>query len=126
MPDLLQESSQWLEDNRNERRTILIDYSRDTSVIAGMSATVGKTLFEITNVYGIIERWESRDYLILSADLDFGAGPVLPDRGDDIRETVGSTVFVYEVMAPSGEDFYVFSDPFRQTLRIHAKQVRTE
>jgi len=126
MADLLQESSQWLEDNRDEKRTITVDYDRDGDVISDVNATVGKHIFEIINGFGIIERWESRDYLILSEDLNFGSGPVVPERGDEIRETVGSIVYIYEIMAPSGEDFYMYSDPFRQTLRIHTKQVRTE
>lgn len=126
MADLLQESSQWLEDNRDEKRTIEVDYSRDAAVISDIAATVGRTEFEIVNEFGIVERWESRDYLILTGDLDFGSGAVLPERGDEVRETVGSAVFVYEVMSPAGQNFYRYSDPFHQTLRIHTKQVGTE
>lgn len=33
-------------------------------------------------------------------DLDLGSGPILPRAGDQVRETVGTSVFVYEVNRP--------------------------
>ena len=70
----------------------------------------------------IVERWESRDYLIQAADLDLGE----PQRGDQIRETQGATIYKYEVMAPGKEPAFRFSDPYRKTYRIHTKLVGTE
>jgi hypothetical protein len=51
---------------------------------------------------------------------------VLPQRGDRIRETDGATTYVYEVLAPGDEPHWHYSDAYRQTLRIHTKQVDTE
>ena len=126
MTDLLQESSTWLEVNRDEKLTIEVSYSRDGNAIPAVAATVGKTEFEIDNGFGVVERWQSRDFLILAEDLDFGLGVTFPERGDKIREIQGSTTFVYEVMSPPGQDFFRYSDQFRQTLRIHTKQTGTE
>jgi hypothetical protein len=50
----------------------------------------------------------------------------LPERGDAIREQQDGKVYVYEVMAPGKEACWRWSDPYRQTLRIHTKQVGTE
>ena len=34
-----------------------------------VSATVGKTIFEVDDGYGVLVRHESRDFLVLAADL---------------------------------------------------------
>ena len=64
-----------------------------------------------------------------TADLDLGAGPILPRAGDQVRETVGGvgeSVFVYEVNAPGGQPPFRYSDPYRRVLRIHTKHIATE
>lgn len=71
-------------------------------------------------------RVESRDYLITTADLMLDGSATLPQRGDCIRETQGSLVFVYEVMAPGNEPPWRYSDPYRRALRIHTKQTDVE
>ena len=125
MTDLLEKASSWLEDKRTEHASRVVSYHRGAAS-AEVSATVGKTVFEVDSGYGIIEKTESRDYLILTSDLVLGGEPTLPQRGDRIRETDGEKVYVYEVMAPGKEPHYRFSDPYRKTLRIHTKQVDTE
>ena len=89
-------------------------------------ATAGKTAFEVDDGYGVLVRYESRDFLILAADLVLDAMPALPQRGDRIRETQGGTTFVYEVTAPGKEPCWRFSDAWRKTLRVHSKQIDTE
>jgi len=89
-------------------------------------ATIGRTVFETADAYGVVEHSESRDFLIQAADLVFDGQAVLPERGDRIRETQDGKTFVYEVMAPGQEPHYRFSDVYRRTLRIHTKQVATE
>ena len=73
-----------------------------------------------------IHKIESRDFLILTADLVLAGAATLPQRGDRIKETSGDKVYVYEVLAPGKEPHYRFSDPYRKTLRIHSKQVDLE
>lgn len=89
-------------------------------------ATIGRTVFETDNGYGVVERTESRDFLISAVDLVLAGLETLPQRGDRIRETQGATTFVYEVMAPGQQPHWRYSDPGRRTLRIHTKHVDTE
>jgi len=124
MSDLLRHGSDWLEDQRTRHATRLVTYQRGLAQ-AGVRATIGKTVFETDGGTGVLERTESRDYLILAADLTFEDVAILPNRGDRIRETEGSRVFVYEVMAPGRQPHYRYSDPYRKTLRIHTKHVET-
>ena len=100
-------------------------YQRGADQVA-VQATIGKTEFEIDDGSGVIQRFQSRDYLIQTADLKLGGILTLPVAGDRIRETVGDQTFVYEVLAPGNEPHFRFSDPFRKVLRIHTKHVGTE
>lgn len=123
MADLLQRASDWLEDQRTRHATRLVIYQRGAAQIE-VQATIGKTVFEIDGGAGILEKTESRDYLILAADLVLDDELTLPNRGDRIQETEGK-VFVYEVMSPGRQPHYRYSDPYRKTLRIHTKHVET-
>lgn len=122
---MLQRGSDWLEEQRTRHATRLVTYQRGPAQTA-VRATIGKTVFEIDGGSGILEKTESRDYLILTVDLLLDSVPTLPNRGDRIRETEGTKVFVYEVMAPGRQPHYCYSDPYRKTLRIHTKHVATE
>ena len=125
MANLLEKASNWLEDRRTRYAASPVEYVRGAQS-AELPATVGKTTFEVDDGYGVLVRYESRDFLVQAADLVLDAAPVLPQRGDRIRETQGQQVFVYEVTAPGKEPCWRYSDPYRQTLRIHSKQVETE
>jgi len=123
--DLLQKGSDWLEGMRTAHASRPVVYVRGTDSIE-VAATVGKTVFRLDKGYGVIERVEARDYLVLAADRVLGGAAALPKAGDRIRETEGGKAFVYEVMAPGNEPCWRWSDPDRQTLRIHTKHVATE
>lgn len=125
MPDLLEQASDWLEDQRKTHTSRIVTYERGVDTVA-VSASIGKTVFEIDNGLGVVERTESRDFLVLTADLVLSGLPVLPERGDRIRETQGTSTFIYEVMAPGNEPHWRYSDPYRKTLRIHTKHIKTE
>lgn len=125
MANLLQRASDWLEGQRDQHLSREVIYQRDASTVA-VSGTIGRTVFDVDNGHGILERVESRDYLILSADLVLGGAETLPRAGDRIREADGNRTFVYEVMAPGNEPAWRYSDPYRKTLRIHTKQIDVE
>ncbi len=122
MTDLLEQGSAWLDQQRTQFMSRSVTYCRgETSV--EVQTTIGKWTFEIDDGTGILERIDSRDFLILTADLVLAGEVTEPQRGDRIRETCGDKVYVYEVLAPGREDCWRFSDPYRKTLRIHTKQV---
>ena len=123
--DLLDQASAWLDGKRKAHLSRPVTYQRGVESVA-VQATVGRTVFELADAYGVVERTESRDFLVLAADLVLGGAAVLPERGDRIRETDGAKVYVYEVMAPGKEPHYRFSDVYRRTLRIHTRQVAVE
>ena len=125
MGDLLAKATGWLESERHKHRTVPVTYERDAASV-GLKATVGRTEFELRDDYGMVQKVESRDFLVRTQDLVLGGGLTVPERGDVVREERGSQVFVYEVMAPGKEPAWRYSDPERRTIRIHAKHVATE
>jgi len=123
--DLLEHGAAWLEGMRKAHASRPVLYERGAASVE-VQATVGRTLFEVTDDYGVVQRTESRDFLILAADLVLGGAAVLPERGDRVRETQDGRTYVYEVMAPGKEPPWRFSDAYRRTLRVHTKQVAVE
>ena len=69
---------------------------------------------------------QSRDYLVLAADLILGDERTLPLSGDTIEEIDEGQVFTYEVTVMGPEPAYRYSDVGRVQLRIHTKLSTTE
>lgn len=125
MADLLEQASAWLEAQRTEHLSKTVTYGRGADTV-DVSASIGRTIFDVDNGFGVVQRTQSRDFLLLTADLVLNGTTTLPERGDRIREPDGELVYVYEVMAPGTEPCWRYSDPYRHTLRIHTKHVATE
>lgn len=126
MANLLAQGVAWLGGKRHTSMAGTITYVRGVDTVS-LSATVGKTDFEQLDESGVVQRIESRDFLIRTADLVLAAVTTLPRAGDLIRETEGPQTFVYEVMAPGDEPPWRYSGAQdRSTLRIHTKHVATE
>jgi len=123
--NLLERASNWLEDRRTEHASRTVTYERGANTV-DVSASIGRTIFDVDNGFGVVERIEARDFLLLTDDLVLGGGRTLPERGDRVKEVQGDSTFVYEVMAPGKEPHWRYSDPYRKTLRIHTKHVATE
>jgi hypothetical protein len=120
--DVFKKASDWLEDQRTRHAVSTVQYIRGEQSL-DIAATIGKTTFEIDDGYGVLVRYESRDFLVLATELVLGGQVTAPARGDRIRETCGERTYVYEVTAPGKEPCWRYSDAFRKTFRIHTKQV---
>lgn len=120
MADLLANAATWLAQQRTKHLSQPVLYRRDSESVT-VFATIGKTEFEIDDEFGVVQRIESRDFLILTADLVLAGVVSLPQRGDIIEEMSGRETLQYEVTAPGKEPCWRYSDLHRQTLRIHTK-----
>lgn len=118
MADLLETASHWLEEKRTQHLTRTVTYQRGADTV-DLPASMGRTTFEVDDGYGLLQKFESRDFLILANDLVLNGSHVLPQRGDRIVENG----FTYEVLAPGKEPVFRYSDPYRKTFRIHTKQI---
>ena len=125
MGDLLQEATQWLGGMLKTHVSRPVTYLRGLAS-AVVSATRGRSVFELTDDFNQTIRVETADFLIDTADLVLDDERTLPNSGDRIEESQEDQVFVFEVMAPGGgEPPYRYSDPYRNKLRIHTKHVDT-
>lgn len=124
MADLLQTANQWLAEQQRAYVSREVTYQRGVEAVT-LLATIGRTVFELQDAKGFIQKTESRDYLITTSDLVLNSQAVLPQRGDKIIETAGDQTFTYEVLAPGKEPVWRYSDPFRTQLRIHTKHIGT-
>ena len=111
---MLADGVAWLSDQLKAAAGRVVTYQRGSST-ADVTATIGRSQFQSQNQSGVMEVWESRDYLIPKADLPFGD----PQRGDLVLEEVNGDVFTYEVAAPRGIPV-VHYDAFRYIARVHS------
>lgn len=118
MADLLEKAADWLGQVRSAHLARPVTYCRGQSSI-DLKATVGQTTFDVTDQYGGIEKWQSRDYLVTATDLVLTGETIQPERGDRIADAG----LVFEVLAPGSEHVFKHSDPYGLTLRIHTKEI---
>ena len=116
MPDVLQQGSQWLEQMRTAHCSSPVEYRRPPDAYT-VSATFGRTGFEVADESGLTINAHVWDFLILADALGFD-----PEPGD----VIAANGRRYEVMNLSGEGCWLWSDPYRQTYRIHTKDVGAE
>jgi hypothetical protein len=114
MSDLLASGAAWLADQLSAGASRSVRYYRgaDYGVV---NATVGSSRFEAQGTSGVVEQWESRDFLIKVGSLPFGE----PQRHDKIRETLNGVDVTYDVTSPRGVPVFHYGDAFRQTVRVH-------
>jgi len=126
MGDLLDDGLAWLAEQLKAHASRTVVYRRGTDEVT-VQALVGRTLLKLDDGYGGVRmEWTDRDFVIAADDLVLGGEKTLPQRGDQVRETVDGQALVYEVLAPGSEPEWRWSDPHRRLLRIHTKQVGVE
>jgi len=115
MSDLLASGASWLAGQLSASASRSVRYYRGADY--GMvNATIGMSRFESQGTSGVLEMWESRDFVIKDGTLPFGE----PLRHDKIVETTNGVDVTYEVTSPRGVPVFHYGDAFRQTVRVHA------
>ena len=94
-----------------------ITYQRGNLTVAGISATVGAQSYEVFDGQVMIA-YESRDYILKTADLVCQGVAIKPASGDRIIEEGGA---VYEVAMPKPLNVYETKGPTGSALKIHTK-----
>lgn len=119
MADLIRSGAAFLAGQLKAAAGTDIEYQRATGgAPIELTATVGRSMYEAQTESGVIERYESRDYIVLASDLTF-----TPVRGDKIREVVAGVTGVYEVASPRGVPLTHPGDAFNSSTRIHTKKI---
>lgn len=112
---MLHRGANWL------RSTLKTHASDEVRIVRGphsttAPATIGRTHAERTTADGIVLATRIRAYLIAAVDYRLAGQLTEPQRGDLIVEADGAT---FEILPPSGEPVYRWTDTGRTTYRIH-------
>jgi hypothetical protein len=118
MADMLAAGAAWLTDRLRSSAASTVAYVRSGNT-ATVPATIGQSRFESQDGNGVIEQWESRDFIIKTDELPYGE----PQRGDRIYEQLGGVAQIYEVAAPRGVPLFHYGDAFQTCVRVHTKRV---
>jgi hypothetical protein len=94
---------------------VTISYVRGDTQIDGISATVGRTPYDVVEGDVMVSH-ESRDYIVNRADLVDGATQLIPINGDRIIEADGR---IYEVSMPKRFNIFESMGPDGKVLKIH-------
>lgn len=116
----MQEATDRLMDRFVSHASILVDYKNGAEEATGVSATVGRTPFEMDDG-GVLVAYESRDYILAVADLvdDTTGDPIVPASGATITEQ--ETEKAFSVAAPKGVNVYETIGPNGSVFKIHTK-----
>lgn len=96
---------------------VSITYRRGDDSVS-VAASVGRTLYADASGDAGSIGFESKDFIVTAADLEFDGVAVTPVANDEIVQ--GSEVF--RVSAPPGQEPYQY-DPTGTTLRIHTTRI---
>ena len=118
MADLLAQGLAWLDDQRHQHMTRPVTIRRGADRI-DLDATPGRMEFEQSDQSGFLTKTQSAEWVVRTADFTFGGEPSEPQVGDQIIDGP----LEYEVMAPSGEQAFSYTDASRTSMRIHSKLV---
>jgi hypothetical protein len=116
--DQLRTGAAWLAGQLRASASSRVIYRRGTAS-ATVLATAGQSMFESTDSNGVLEQWQSRDFIFSAGDFPYAE----PLRGDKILEMIGGVANVFEVSSPRGVPLYRYGDAFRSTIRVHATRV---
>lgn len=107
---------------------VAVEYSRgaggdaESAQISG--AVHSERGYDSADASGATITFQSDDWLILAARLEFDGTATVPQAGDQIRQTIGSDVIVYEVMnVPNGN---CYAEVGQCRYRIHTKRLGIE
>lgn len=118
MPNFLKNAEAWLDATLAASDGETVTYSRgipNVSLTAVLGAT--PTGFDLGN--GILQTWQTQDFLIAETDLELSGHEVKPAVGDEVT----SDGVVFRVCNATDGRCWRFTDPHRRTLRIHTKEV---
>jgi hypothetical protein len=118
VPDLFADAAVWLDQQRRDYLSRTVTLRGADGVVVRLLAAIGSTDYETANDYGVIERWEAKDFVVSRADL-----PRLPMLGDVIVDENGGRVVTYEVNAPKGMPVWSPADSYSVSIAIHTTLV---
>lgn len=121
MANLLATGNDWLASKLKAHASSAITYTRGASSVT-IQATIGR---HVPAALGTIEGGEVETFATVftfdRVDLDFGSGPVVPDRGDVIAFTREGVTFTFDILPTDADRHWKEADAFGKRLEVNAK-----
>ena len=118
MPNMMQTGFAWLADQQKANCSRTVTYTRGVNSVT-LSIVDGAREFEADDGSGVIDRFEVRDYLIVTGDLIINSVLTVPARGD----TITDGTHTYTVDMPDGIEVYQ-EDGAGERLVVHTWERR--
>jgi len=127
MTDLISDGMNSLAEQLKESVSQTIQYWRGGSQTGLVKATLGLSRWENVDANGVYIQFRSMDFVFPAVDLTLSDSVIVPQIGDRIKLTRGSTTYLYEVI-PITElsGCYRTCGPHNVLLRVFTKEVGTE
>lgn len=117
MGDIIADAAGWLAQQRKAVMSQTVQWRRGGDT-ASVSATVGRTVFEIENTSGRVESITSRTFTINTSDLT-----TTPQERDEIVETFNGVEIRNAVFSPGGTPAVVFADSAKTAWKVYTKVI---
>ena len=114
---MLEDAASWLAATLNESLAVMVSWRPRGGSARELPAVMGRTVFRSSDGYGMTTHAESRDFIVRTEDM-----PEEPGTGDCF---VWKGI-IYEVLAPSGEPVWRWSDGYMNARRVHTKETGRE
>lgn len=115
MSNMLADAATWLAGQQQAHLATEITYRRGGATPLSISVTKGASQHQVDQMTGIIS-WFDQDWLIPASVLTYGE----PEVNDVI--VYGSEE--YEVLPPTGENCWRWSDNHNTIYRVHTKRIK--
>lgn len=120
MGDVLRKGERWLADMQSEHASQPVVYDRRGVSNVSISATIGRSEFNITDAGGVSVQVETQDFIVFASLLKLDGSPIEPRPGD--RVVWNGQIF--QVSSPGADlPHWRWAEPTRIRYRIHTKYV---
>lgn len=116
---MLDSGSLWLDTVQAASEGVAATYRRGAAEVELTDVVVGQTPIGTDFGVGIIQTWQTRDFLIQAADLILGGAVTEPEVGDTIEE---SGVIYRVTEADDGRPWRYSDEATRLMLRVHTSR----
>jgi hypothetical protein len=123
---MLKDGFAWLTKQYVDFASTEVVYARGYDSVVWPATFDRRLLMLDDGVGGLRMEWTDLDFAGPSAGLDFGDGPVTPQRGDLVYVTAESIARVFEVFPYGTDPCWQFADSHGYQIVVHTKFIAQE
>ena len=118
----LKDASAWLDATLATSDGETVRYSRGIPHV-DVTAVSGQTPVDFDFGHGVLQTWQTQDFLIAAAALILSTHETTPCVGDEIKATIRSESVCFRVCNADDGRCFRYTDANRTMLRVHTKEI---